>query len=186
MIYRWSLPLMHASGFRSPVTSLTLILLLIGSCLANTKLEQEYQTQQGKLQRESKAVKKVKILIKMSKINLKLAGQSVKNRRYSDADRLLGRYVTTIKHAGQILKASKRNPQRQPAGFKHLEIALRRQLRQLADLADSYPFNQKDTINQAQECAALVKSKMITALFGLDKNTQPSNDSLDSSGPKHP
>ena len=177
---------MHASGFRGLVTFLTLIPLLIGSCLANTKLEQEYQTQQGKLQREGKAVKKVKILIKMSKINLKLAGQSVKNRRYSDADRLLGRYVTTIKHAGQILKASKRNPQRQPEGFKHLEIALRRQLRQLADLADSYPFNQKDTINRAQECAALVKSKMITALFGLDKKMQPSDDSLVSSGTKNP
>lgn len=164
---------MNTSGFRSPLTALTLILLLAGLCLANTKLEREYQTQQEKLRREDKAVKKVKILIKMSKINLKLVGQSVNNRRYSDADRLLGRYVATITQAEQILKTSKRNPQRKPAGFKHLEISLRKQLRQLADLSNSYPFDQKDEIDRALECAALVKSKMITALFSLDKKMRP-------------
>ena len=152
-----------------------MILSLASPVLArDTKLERQYQGQQAKLKRQGNTVKKVKILIKMSAIDLEIVSRRVRRGLYSDADHMLERYAGAVGRAERVLKDSQRDPQRKPGGFKHLEISLRKQLRQLTDLRDLYPFDRQQVIDRTIACAEAVKRRMIAALFGPD-NTGRSN-----------
>ena len=159
---------------RSLLACLTILSLASPVLARDTKLDRQYQGQQAKLRRQGNTVKKVKILIKMSAIDLEIVSRRVRRGLYSDADRILERYAGAVGRAERVLKDSQRDPQRKPGGFKHLEISLRKQLRQLADLSDLYPFDRKQVIERTIACAEAVKRRMIAALFGPD-NTGRSN-----------
>ena len=167
--------------FRSLPVCLVILSLAIPVLARDTKLERQYQGQQGKLRRQGNSVKKVKILIRMSAIDLEIVSRGVRRGSYSEADRILERYAGTVGRAERVLKDSKRDPQRKPGGFKHLEISLRKQLRQLSDLRDLYPFDRQQVIDRAIACAEAVKQRMIAALFGPD-NTGRSNGGSAGSG----
>ena len=152
-------------------------LLITPLSAEDSKLERQYRHQQGKLKRQGRVVKRVKIFIKLSNIDLKLVSRQVKTGRYAEADRLLMKYVENIRQAEQVLKDSKRNPQRKSGGFKHLEISLRKQRRQLADIRDLYPFDRQQAIARAIDCAEAVKQRMIAALFGADNTRLPADRS---------
>ena len=160
--------------FRSLLVCLVISSLAIPVLARDTKLERKYQGQQAKLRRQGNSVKKVKILIRMSAMDLEFVSRRVRRGLYSEADRILERYAGTVGRAEQVLKDSKRDPQRKPGGFKHLEISLRKQLRQLTDLRDLYPFDRQEVIDRTIACAEAVKQRMIAALFGPD-NTGRSN-----------
>ena len=167
--------------FRSLPAGLVILSLAIPVLARDTKLERQYQGQQAKLRRQGNTVKKVKILIRMSAIDLEFVSRRVRRGLYSDADRMLERYAGAVARAERVLKDSKRDPQRKPGGFKHLEISLRKQLRQLTDLRDRYPFDRQQAIDGAIACAEAVKQRMIAALFGPD-NTGRSNGGSAGSG----
>lgn len=169
------------SWFRSLWVCLVILSLAIPVLAWDTKLERKYQGQQAKLRRQGNSVKKVKILIRMSAMDLEFVSRRVGRGLYSEADRILERYAGTVGRAEQVLKDSKRDPQRKPGGFKHLEISLRKQLRQLADLRDLYPFDRQQVIDRTIACAEAVKQRMIAALFGPD-NTGRSNGGSAGSG----
>ena len=118
----------------------------------------KYQNQQGKLRRQGNSVKKVKILIKMSAIDLEIVSRRVRTGLYAEADRILERYAAAVSQAEQVLKDSKRDPQRKPGGFKHLEIFPAKATTQLADLRDLYPFDRQQAIDRTIACAEAVSS----------------------------
>jgi len=161
--------------FQSLLVCLVIASLAIPVLARDTKLERKYQGQQAKLRRQGNSVKKVKILIRMSAMDLEFVSRRVRRGLYSEADRILERYAGTVGQAEQVLKDSKRDPQRKPGGFKHLEISLRKQLRQLTDLRDLYPFDRQQVIDRTIACAEVVKQRMIAALFGPG-NTGRSNE----------
>ncbi len=151
---------------RSLPVCLAILSLAVPALALDNKLERKYQGQQGKLRRQGNSVKRVKILIRMSAIDLEMVSRRVRRGLLSEADRILERYSATVSRAEQVLEDSKRDPQRKPAGFKHLEISLRKQLRQLADLRALYPFDRQQAIDRTIACAEAVKQRMIGALFG--------------------
>ena len=105
-------------------------------------------------------------MIKMSDLDMNQAGHWVKKGNLLEADRFLNRYREVIKQTSRVLKGSNRNAQKNPTGFKDFEIALRRQLRKLADLKPNYPFDQQEAINQAIATAESAKEQMFQAIFG--------------------
>lgn len=159
-------------GLRGRIRSLPVCLAILSLAMPvlalDGKLERKYQGQQSKLKRQGKSVKRVKILIRMSALDLEMVSRRVRRGHFSEADRILERYSAAVGRAEQVLKDSKRDPLRKPAGFKHLEISLRKQLRQLADLRDLYPFDRQQVIDRTIACAEAVKQRMIGALFGPD------------------
>lgn len=183
---RWRYPVSEGSRrrrrwFRSLPVCLVVLSLAVPVLSRDTKLERKYQGQQAKLKRQGNSVKKVKILIRMSAMDLEFVSRRVRGGLYSEADRILERYAGNVGRAEQVLTDSKRDPQRKPGGFKHLEISLRKQLRQLADLRDLYPFDRQQVIDRTIACAEAVKRRMIAALFGPD-NTGRSNGGSAGSG----
>lgn len=167
--------------FRFLPVCLVVLSLAVPVLARDIKLERKYQGQQAKLKRQGNSVKRVKILIRMSAMDLEMVSRRVRGGLYSEADRILERYAGNVGRAERVLKDSKRDPQRKPGGFKHLEISLRKQLRQLTDLRDLYPFDRQQVIDRTIACAEAVKQRMIAALFGPD-NTGRSNGEPAGSG----
>ncbi len=144
--------------------------LISFTCLYADKPPSEYSRFQDKLTRENNPVGKVKILIKMSDIDLQSAAQWIKKEAFSEADKHLKQYSGVITHALETLKTSHRNAQKDPSGFKEFELSLRRQLRILADLKSHYSFDRVDDISQVIATAESAQQEMFKEIFG-EENT---------------
>lgn len=143
-------------------------LLVFTPLLGDTKLEEKYIKHQKKLTKQGNPIKKVKILIKMSGVNLKLVSRVVKKGKFSEANTILNRYVKDVKQARQILSKSGRNAQKKAAGFKHLEISLRKQLRELNDIKTHYSFDEQGSVDKTIKYVEDVKQEIMTTIFGAD------------------
>ena len=156
-------------------------LLFAVCCEGDDRGSAEYQKQVAKLSRETNPIARVKVLIKMSHLDINEVDHLVKKGDFREADRFLKRYAEDIKQAAQTLKDSKRNAQKNPAGFKDFEIALRKQLRRLEDLKLNYSFDQQEAINQALTVAESAKEQMFQAIFGAE-NAGGRKDQADRKG----
>ena len=144
--------------------------LISSTCLCDDKLASEYSKLQDRLTRENNPVGKVNILIKMSNINLQSAAQWIKKEEFNEASLHLKKYSGVINQALETLKASHRNAQKNPSGFREFEISLRKQLRILADLKSHYSFDRTDDINQVIATAESAQEAMFVEIFG-EENT---------------
>ena len=129
-------------------------------------LKKDLVQEQEKLNRETSVVGKVKALIKISDIHLRSASQDVKKSSFGAADRNLELYKESVEKALKTLQSSRRNAQKNPAGFKEFEISLRKQLRVLDDLRSHYSFDQLQTIDAAIAAAKAAQDAMFAEIFG--------------------
>ena len=129
-------------------------------------LKKDLVQQQEKLSRETSAVGKVKARIKIADIHLRSASQDVKKSGFGAADRSLELYKESVEEALKTLQSSRRNAQKNPAGFKEFEISLRKQLRVLDDLRSHYSFDQVQTIDAAIAAAKAAQDAMLAQIFG--------------------
>ena len=128
--------------------------------------EKDYLKLEQKLKTTTDAIRKVKILIKLSDFQLHVAALKVKKTDFTEADQYLSRYLETIVQTQEILKSSGRNAQKNPAGFKDFEIALKRQLRALEDLRSAYPYEQAEKVNGTIQDAKAAQEYMLLQIFG--------------------
>ena len=148
-------------------------------------LKKDLVQQQEKLNRETSAVGKVKALIKISDIHLRSASQDVKKGSLAAADRNLELYKESVEKALKTLQSSRRNAQKNPAGFKEFEISLRKQLRVLDDLRSHYSFDQVQTIDATIAAAKAAQDAMFAEIFGPE-NTGRRKEKDSSHHPSQP
>jgi hypothetical protein len=135
-------------------------------------LKKDLVQQQEKLNRETSTVGKVRALIKISDIHLSSASQDVKKSSLAAADRNLELYKESVEKALKTLLSSRRNAQKNPAGFKEFEISLRKQLRLLDDLRSHYSFDQVQTIDATIAAAKAAQDAMFAEIFGPENTGQ--------------
>jgi hypothetical protein len=169
---------------RFAVLSICIELLFAICCTSEDRNSTEYQKQQDKLSRETSPVGKVKILVKMSELDIGEVSHWVKKGNLPEANRFLSQYVAVIRQANETLKSSNRNAQKNPAGFKDFEISLRRQLRKLLDLKPGYPFDQQQPVNEAIAAVESVKEEMLRAIFGSENTGHRKGDNRKPTEPK--
>lgn len=172
---------------RAVLISLPVFALTWGGLLAFSEepLKKDLVQQQERLNRETSAIGKVKALIKIAGIHLGSAGQAVKNGDLAAADRNLDLYKESVEKALATLKSSRRNAQKNPAGFKEFEISLRKQLRVLDDLRSHYSFEQVQTIDAAIAAAKVAQDAMFAEIFGPE-NTGRRREKDSSGHPSQP
>jgi hypothetical protein len=78
----------------------------------------------------------------------------------------LGEYMGAIHDAHETMMNTGRDAHRKPGGFKDLEIALRRQVRQLEDIGKALTFDQREPLDKAKDEAADIRDDLLKALFG--------------------
>jgi hypothetical protein len=180
-------PAPHATRRRAALISLPIFALTWSDQLifSEDSLKKDLVEQEEKLNRETSVVGKVKALIKISDIHLRSASQDVKKGNFDAADRNLELYKESVEKALKILQSSRRNAQKNPAGFKEFEISLRKQLRLLDDLRSHYSFDQVKTIDAATVAAKAAQDAMFAEIFGPE-NTGRRREKDSSQHPSQP
>ena len=153
---------------------LMLIVFAVNSCAIHTNaLQGQYdkrlerlQKERDKLNRLTDPVSRTKTGITIADILLSLASDAVKTGEPEVLGKRLSEYVDTIRGAHQTMTKTGRDAHRKPKGFKDLEIALRRHIRVLDDLARSVVFDQRDPVEKAKNEASDIREEMLKALFG--------------------
>jgi hypothetical protein len=153
---------------------LVLVVVTLSSCAIRiTPLQGQYdkrlerlQKERDKLTRITDPVDRTKTGIAISEILLSLASDAIKTGEPEMIGKRLNEYVDTIREAHQTMMKTGRDAHRKPKGFKDLEIALRRQIRVLDDLAHSVSFDQRDPVEKAKVQASDIREELLKALFG--------------------
>jgi hypothetical protein len=154
--------------------SLVLIVVAVSSCAIHTnalrgqfdKRLERLQKERDKLKRQTDPVDRTKTYINVAEILLSLAGDAIKSGEPEVLDKRLTEYVDTIRDAHETMMKSGRDAHKKPKGFKELEIALRRQIRMLEDLARTVAFDHRDPVEKAKQEASDIREDVFRALFG--------------------
>jgi hypothetical protein len=123
-------------------------------------------TERDKLKRQTNPVDRAKTGIKISEILLTLTGDAIQTGDLVLMQDRLNQYTETIREAHDTLMKTGRDPHSKPGGFKDLEIALRRQLRQLQDLGGMLGYEDRDAVVKAQGHASEIRDAILKGLFG--------------------
>lgn len=156
--------------------SLVLLLFLsLNSCAVShlSLLQADYdkrvenlRKEKEKLVRQTDPVGRTKTQIKISEILLTLISDAVQSGETEVMERRLGEYLAAIQDAHQTMMKTGRDAHRRPGGFKDLEIALRRHIRQLEDIGKGLTFDQREPVDKARKEAADIRDDLLKALFG--------------------
>ena len=128
------------------------------------------------LQQTTDAVERAKLTAKLGDELLKQMGVEYKAKNYEAGDQVLQEYLTAVRAAYQGLKATGRNARKKPAGFKQLEIHLRKSGRVIDDLSKLVPVDQREPLQQAVDEVATIRSSLLEALMEGKKNPTPPSD----------
>jgi hypothetical protein len=129
------------------------------------KRSERLATERGRIGDMSDPVAKTKSYITISDILLSFALDAIREGATSDVKSLMDQYVTTIETARDTMIMSTRNPERNPSGFKDLEIAVRVQLRLLQDIQQQLAFEERKPVDNAIAVATSIRDDMLKLLF---------------------
>jgi hypothetical protein len=156
-----------------------IVLLMLGmtSCSLRTftlraqtdKRFQQLEKERDKLKRQTDPVGYTKTQIKISGILLSLISEAARAGDIAVMEDRLEGYITAIDDAHQMMAKTGRDAHKKPKGFKDLEIALRRQARQLEDIGQALTFDDRQPLVKAKERAEGIRTELMKALFG-DQN----------------
>ena len=126
------------------------------------RLEREKE----RLKRASDPVDRTKTQIRIAELLLSFISDSVNAGDQERLEQRLDEYVAAIQDAHQTMAKTGRDAHKKPKGFKDLEIALRRQVRQLEDIGQGLSFDQREPVQKAKEEASTIRDQLLKALFG--------------------
>jgi hypothetical protein len=161
------------------LVSIVLLLTLDSCALRSAPLLQQnrrlvdLQREKDKVRRTSDPVSKTKSHIVISEILLELTRDAARTGEMETLDQRLDEYVSTIREAHETMMRTGRDAHKSPKGFRELEIALRKQLKQLEDISDALTFDEREPVTKARDEATRLRDELLKALFG--SQNAPSN-----------
>ena len=120
---------------------------------------------QAQFNRETDPVRKAKILPKLGDAQFDQLRRQTDTGDYVQALRILGDYRNEVKTAETALKGTGVDAERKPAGFKQLEIHLRKSLRELDQTILVLPDDQRPPFQDIRQELAGIEKELIDRLF---------------------
>jgi hypothetical protein len=152
----------------SLIRPLAFLLVFALSSLAfqsNRNLER-LEKERANLLRQSDPVGRTKTEIKISELLLTLISDAVQAGDMEVMQKYIAEYLAAIQDAHQTMMKTGRDAHRKPGGFKELEIALRRHVRQLVDIGKALTFDEREPLDKAKDEAIDIRDDLLKALFG--------------------
>ena len=146
--------------------ALLLVFSLSSRAVQSDKQVERLQKERANLTRQTDPVGRTKTQIKISEVLLTLISNAVQAGDMDLMQKYIGEYLVTIEDAHQTMMKTGRDAHRKPGGFKDLEIALRRHVRQLVDIGKALTFDEREPLDKAKEEAVDIRDDLLKALFG--------------------
>jgi hypothetical protein len=134
---------------------------------------------QGAYEAEANPVKRAKLLAKLGPLAVDEASKNLQNDRDEPAFTILERFRDDTLKTADALFAAQPNAIRHPAGFKELQIGLRRTLRRLNDLSSEVPIEKEDELAALRMDLTTTQNSLIDALFPPSKDKRPKDGKAD-------
>jgi hypothetical protein len=161
----------RAPGFlRTPLFSAPLCVLSVSALsfllvASPAGAQDDLARRRAEYDRETNPVNKAKKLPRMGDAQFAAARQAVRREDYAAAAKLVEEYRDEVTRMLEALRAAVSNPERNPAGFKHLEIHVRRSLERLADLIAETPLNHRSPFETVRADLEKVNRQLLLDLF---------------------
>ncbi|HEX4998828.1 MAG TPA: hypothetical protein VFY29_11420 [Terriglobia bacterium] len=151
-----------------------LLMLTLEACGGRTipleappaRLHAELQRDRDSLVKTSNPVSRAKILIRISDALLGLVRHSAATGDIVAMKYSLNQYTDALEDGQKVMQETGRNARSKSAGFMDLELAMRRQLRELEDIGATLTANERDPVNQAITNVSGIRDSMLEALMG--------------------
>jgi hypothetical protein len=119
----------------------------------------------ARLANESNPAKKAKIEIRLGSLKLEQAAAAYDKDQVEAGAKLLDSYLSWMKQAWNLLHDSGRDASHRPQGFIDLDIALREDVRKLADLRVHTPLADRSPIERIGVETDALHTQVLAALF---------------------
>lgn len=156
---------MGLMGRGTQATGLGMALLVFAACApaaAQTdrlaKLRAEFESAQDPAEKAKKATK-------LGDAQMEKMHQAVRAGNYEEALNVVEEYRDTVKTAFRGLKESARDAEKKPAGFKQLQIHIRRAVKKIKDASLALPFEMRDGVNGPIKELNEIEAELINLLF---------------------
>ena len=146
--------------------ALLLVFTLNSSALQTNKQLERLEKEKASLNRQTDPVGRTKTQIKISELLLTLISDAVQAGDPGMMQKYISDYLAAIQDAHQTMMKTGRDAHRKPGGFKELEIALRRHVRQLVDIGKALTFDEREPLDKAKDEAIDIRDDLLKALFG--------------------
>src|SRR6185436_16747969 len=114
---------------------------------------------------EGDLVKKAREAIRLAEGELAKARQKYSEGYPEDGEKAVAEVMRLVEQALTWLKETKRDPRKQPAGFKDMEVKLRVYKRRLEDLKTSIPLDEREPIEKAITRMAEINDDLLLGLM---------------------
>jgi hypothetical protein len=119
----------------------------------------------ARLANESNPAKKAKIEIRLGSLKLEQAAAAYDKDQVEAGAKLLDAYLNWMKQAWNLLHDSGRDASHRPQGFIDLDIALREDVRKLADLRVHTPLADRSPVERIGAETDALHTRVLAALF---------------------
>ena len=146
--------------------ALLLVFALSSHAFQSNRNLERLEKEKANLIRQSDPVGRTKTEIKISELLLNLISDAVQAGDMEMMQKYIAEYLAAIQDAHQTMMKTGRDAHRRPGGFKELEIALRRHVRQLVDIGKALTFDEREPLDKAKDEAIDIRDDLLKALFG--------------------
>lgn len=128
------------------------------------------------LERERDPIRRAKLLARLSEGEFSEFRRQADAANYSEAQRILETYRDAVLSTQKALAASHINAERNPAGFKELQISLRRSLRQLGESLVALTPDEREPFEAIRKQLERADKELIHQLFPRQPDAAPDKE----------
>jgi hypothetical protein len=110
-------------------------------------------------------VRKAKDVVRQGEMQLEQVRREIKDENYDAALQVLREYRDAVKFAHARLKASGKDAEKKPNGFKHLQIHIRQNIPRLQQTILTVPLDQREPFEAIRKELEAIDRELIDALF---------------------
>lgn len=155
---------------RFTIVTTLLLFALCGDATAQSKNDDALRKERSSLEHISNPVDRTKTDIRIADLLILLLADAARTDNEKLVEQHLKDYVLTIQDAQQAIMKTGTDAHKHPAGFKDLEISLRKQQRKLEDISNLVGNDQRPEILKAKQIASDIDDQVIKAMLLKDPN----------------
>jgi len=155
---------------RYNIVTVGLFFVLCGYAASQSKTEVSLQKERANLNKTSDPVNRTKTQIKISDLLLTLLTAAARAGNDKLAEQYLNEYSETISDAHLTMMKTGKDAHKHPAGFKDLEISLRKQQRQLTDAAKLMDVDSRVAVDKVRMQASGISDQLVKTMLLKDPN----------------
>jgi len=152
-----------------PLLLILMVCLMGGDVAAQAKEDKrvkQLENERKKLQKTKDPEDRARSLMKIAEITLSYVDESVKKGDLPNMSAYLAQYKQAATDARDALLQSGLDPHKKSGAFRTVEIALRKQLRILQDIARSLTVTEREPVQYVIDAVTKMHDEFMRALFG--------------------